>query len=184
MNRLASRAQLRASYLRWALVLVPLVVLLGLASGLAGGSTANSLWFAALDKPAIFPPPVAFGIVWPILYVLMGLAAALVGSAWGARKRAAALLAFAAQLAVNLAWSPVFFGAHEISLGLYVILGLVVLVLLTIWLFWKVRKVAALLLLPYLAWIVFASVLNWQFLQLNRDLDGKDGPGAVQRVAI
>lgn len=184
MNRLASPAQLRASFIRWALFLVPLVVLLGLASGWVSGSTAESPWFAALEKPAIFPPPATFGIVWTALYVLMGLAFALVCAAWGARWRTAAIVAFVVQLAVNLAWSPVFFGAHEMAVALYVIVAMIVLVLVTGWLFWKVRRLAAVLLLPYLAWIVFASVLNWQFLELNRDLDGVDVPGAVQRIEL
>ena len=183
MNRLASPAQLRASYLRWALFLVPLVVLLGLASGWVSGSTAQTPWFAALRKPAIFPPPATFGVVWTVLYVLMGLAFALVCAARGARWRGAAIATFIVQLAVNLAWSPTFFGAHRITLALYVILALIVLVLTTIALFWKVRRAAALLLLPYLAWIGFASVLNWQFLQLNRDLDGRDLP-PVQRIVF
>jgi translocator protein len=184
MNRLASPAQLRASFFRWALFLVPLVVLLGYASGQLSGSTSESPWFAALEKPAIFPPPATFGIVWTALYALMGLALALVCAAWGARWRIAAILAFVVQLAVNLAWSPVFFGAHEMQLALYVIGAMIVLVLVTIWLFWKVRRLAALLLLPYLAWICFASVLNWQFLELNRDLDGAEVPGAVQRIEL
>jgi tryptophan-rich sensory protein len=184
MNRLASPAQLRASYLRWALFLVPLIVLLGLLSGRVSGSTADSPWFAALTKPAIFPPPLVFPIVWTTLYVLMGLALALVCTAWGARWRGPAIGAFVLQLLVNLAWSPVFFGRHEIALGLYVILALDVLVIVTLWLFWKVRRAAVWLMLPYLAWILFATVLNWQFLRLNPDLDGVEGPGAVQRIEI
>lgn len=184
MNRLASPAQLRASFIRWALFLVPLVVLLGYASGQLSGSTADSAWFAALEKPAIFPPPATFGVVWTVLYALMGLSLALVCAAWGARWRVAAILVFVVQLAVNLAWSPVFFGAHEMEFALYVIVAMIVLVLLTIWLFWKVRRLAALLLLPYLAWICFASVLNWQFLELNRELDGAEVPGAVQRIEL
>lgn len=184
MNRLASPAQLRASYMRWALFLVPLVVLLGLLSGRVSGSTADSPWFAALTKPAIFPPPLVFPIVWTILYVLMGLALALVCTAWGARWRGPAIAAFVLQLLVNLAWSPVFFGSHKIELGLYVILALDVLVIGTLWLFWKVRRAAVWLMLPYLAWILFATVLNWQFLRLNPDLDGVDMSGAVQRIEI
>lgn len=184
MNRLASPAQLRASYMRWALFLVPLVVLLGFLSGQLSGSSSESAWFAALDKPAIFPPSVAFPIVWTILYALMGLALAKVCTAWRARWRTPAIVAFVIQLAVNLTWSPVFFGQHQLTTGLYIILALDVLVIITVWLFWKVRKTAAVMLLPYLAWIVFASVLNWQFLELNPDLDGVDAPGAVQRISI
>ena len=75
MNRLASPAQLRASFVRWALFVVPAVLLLGFVSGRLGGDAASDPWFIALDKPAIFPPPAAFGIVGPILSTLMGLAA-------------------------------------------------------------------------------------------------------------
>src|SRR4051812_26647279 len=103
MNRLASPAQLRASFLRWALFCVPLVVLLGYLSGVSAGSSADSPWFAGLAKPATFPRPPVFGIVWGVLYVLMGMALALVCAAWGARYRLVAIVAFALQLAVNLA---------------------------------------------------------------------------------
>jgi tryptophan-rich sensory protein len=184
MNRLASPAQLRASLLRWALVLVPLVVLLGFASGKLSGSTAESPWFAALDKPAIFPPPATFGIVWGLLYVLIGFAAAIIASAWGARGRTLALVAFAIQLALNLAWSPVFFGQHRIGTALALIVAIDVAVLVTTVLFWRVRRTAGLLLVPYLAWVLFATVLNWQFLQLNPDADGAQMSGAVQRIEL
>ena len=183
MNRLASPAQLRASFVRWALFLVPAVLLLGFVSGRLGGD-ASDPWFIALEKPAIFPPPAAFGIVWPILYTLMGLAAAMVCAAWGSRYRLPAILAFALQLVVNLAWSPVFFGEHEITLGLYIILVLDVAVLVTIVLFWQVRRSAALLLVPYLAWILFATVLNYEFLRLNPAADGAEGSYAVQRIEL
>lgn len=180
MTGLASKRQLRASVVRWALFTVPLVLLLGFVSGRVG-SNADSPWFQSLVKPDIFPPPMWFGIVWTVLYVMMGLALALVCAAWGARGRMAAIVVFALQLAVNLAWSPVFFGMHRIREGLIIIGVLDVLVLITIVLFWRVRRVAGLLLLPYLAWIAFATLLNWQFLQLNPD-GGRDVPsGAVQR---
>ena len=184
MNRLASPAQLRASFLRWALLAVPLVSLLGYLSGQAAGSSADTPWFMALEKPATFPPPVTFGIVWTILYVLMGLALALVCSAWGARYRLPAVLMFIVQLLFNLAWSPVFFAEHEISLALAIIVALDIAVVVTIVLFWKVRKLAALLLLPYLAWILFATLLNWQFLQLNPMADGAEVSNAVQRIEL
>lgn len=183
MNRLASPAQLRASYIRWALFLVPAVLLLGFVAGRVGGD-ASSPWFQGLVKPSIFPPPAAFGIVWSILYAMMGLAAAMVCAAWGSRYRLPAILAFVVQLAINLAWSPMFFGQHQITIALYIILALDVAVLVTIVLFWKVRKAAALLLVPYLAWILFAGVLNYEFLRLNPDADGKDDSYAVQRIEL
>ena len=184
MNRLASPAQLRASFLRWALFAVPLVLLLGYLSGVVSGSSAESEWFRHLRKPDTFPPPATFGIVWTVLYALMGLALAMVCAAWGARRRGLAITLFVLQLMVNLAWSPVFFAAHQIRLALYVIAALDVLVLLTIVLFWNVRRAAALLLLPYIAWIGFATLLTWQFLQLNPGADGADVTSAVQRFEL
>lgn len=184
MYRLASPTQLRASFVRWSLFLVPTVLLLGRLSGLAGGSGAQDPWFIELLKPAIFPPPAAFGIVWPLLYVLMGFAIAMVCAAWGSHYRLPAILAFVLQLLVNLAWSPVFFGAHEITVGLAVIAVLDVALIVTIVLFWKVRRLAALLLLPYLAWILFATVLNYEFLRLNPDADGAHVSSAVQRIEL
>jgi len=184
MNRLASPAQLRASLLRWSLFLVPAVLLLGFLSGQYAGSTADNPWFAALHKPPIYPPPLAFPIVWTALYALMGVALALVCAAWGARYRAPAVLAFVLQLALNLAWSPLFFGEHQIRIALMVLGALDLAVLLTLVLFWKVRRIAGLLLLPYLAWIAFATVLNWQFLEFNPDADGAQVSNAVQRIAL
>ena len=184
MNRLASPAQLHASVIRWALFLVPSVVLLGFLAGQYAGSGPDNPWFAALDKPAIYPPPATFVIVWTVLYVMMGLAAAMVCAAWGARYRMPAILAFGLQLALNLAWSPVFFARHEITLALAILGALDVAVVLTLVLFWKVRRVAGLLMLPYLAWILFATVLNWQFLVLNPRADGAEMSNAVQRIEL
>ncbi|TIX50471.1 TspO/MBR family protein [Alteraurantiacibacter aquimixticola] len=184
MNRLASPAQLRASLLRWSLFIVPVVVLAGFVSGQMAGSGADNPWFAALYKPAIYPPPITFGIVWGVLYVLMGVALAMVCAAWGARWRTLAILAFLVQFALNLAWSSVFFAMHDIELALIVIAALDVMLVLTIWLFWKVRRLAGLLLLPYLAWCLFATALTWQFLQLNPDASDVNANNAVQRVVL
>lgn len=184
MNRLASPAQLRASFFRWALFLVPAVVLLGYLSSWLAGDTSSDPWFIALDKPGIFPPPATFGIVWTILYFLMGLAAAMVCAAWGSRYRGPAIIAFILQLLINLAWTPVFFGEHEMTFALYVVVVLDVAVLVTIVLFWQVRRTAALLLLPYLAWVLFATVLNYQFLRLNPEADGVESSYAVQRIEL
>ncbi len=183
MNVIASRSQLRASFLRWALVMVPAVLLLGFLAGQLGGD-ANSAWFQSLDKPAIFPPPIWFGIVWSILYIMLGFVLALVCAAWGARGRTAAIVVFLIQLGVNLAWTPVFFGQHQITSALILIAVLDVLVIITIALVWRVRKLAAVLMLPYLAWILFATVLNYEFLRLNPEADGTQASGAVQRMEL
>ena len=182
MTMLASRGQLRASFIRWVLFTVPLIVLLGFLAGQAGGP--DTPWFQALDKPGIYPPPATFGIVWTILYVMVGFALALICAAWGARGRTLALIVFAVHFAFNLAWTPVFFGMQEIT-GALIVLGLVIVTLIaTIVLFWKIRTLAGVLLLPYLAWVLFAFVLNWQFLQLNPGLDGGLPDAPVERVRI
>jgi tryptophan-rich sensory protein len=184
MTVLASRAQIRASFLRWALFLVPLVLLLGFLSGEVAGSGPGNPWFASLAKPTSYPPPQVFGIVWAVLYVLIGLAAAMVAAAWGAKSRTAALTFFVIQLLLNLAWSPLFFLFHEMRFALYLLAALDFAVLVTLVLFWRVRWLAGVLLVPYLAWITFATFLNWQFLVLNPQVDGVQVSGAVQRIEL
>ena len=117
MNEIASPGQLRLAYLRWALVTVPAILFLGFLSGKLANSGYGNRWFDALVKPDFMPPGWAFGIVWPILYVLMGLAVAMILAEPPSDRRRNALLLFVAQLALNFAWSPVFFAAHDISLA-------------------------------------------------------------------
>ena len=167
MTELASPGQLRASLLRWSLFLAPLLLLPGTLSGMMSGSGGNNIWFAGLEKPAIYPPPAIFGIVWTILYLLMGIALAMVVTARGAAGRGLAIAVFAVQFLLNLAWSPVFFGMQLLVPGFYLLLAIDVAVLLTVVLFYRVRPLAAWLLAPYLAWVLFAAVLNWQFVQAN-----------------
>lgn len=183
MNSLALPGQLRASLVRWALVTVPAVVLLGFLSGQIGGG-ADTAWFQSLDKPAIFPPPVTFGIVWTILYAMIGFALALVCAAWGAKWRGLAIGLFVVQLALNLAWTPLFFGAQQITAALILLLVLDVAVIAATVAFWRVRRTAGLLMLPYLAWVLFATALNWQFLQLNPQADGERAGTAAERVTL
>ncbi|TRD12293.1 tryptophan-rich sensory protein [Erythrobacter insulae] len=182
MNILASKAQLRASFLRWALFLVPLIVLLGFVAGQAGGP--DTAWFQSLNKPAIFPPPATFGIVWSIIYVLIGFSLALVVSAWGAYGRRFAIIVFALHFIGNLAWTPVFFGMQNMTAALYVMGYLVVTLLGVMVLFWRVRKLAAVLLVPYLAWGIFAAVLNYQFIAENPDGGDPTETGVVERVTL
>jgi benzodiazapine receptor len=184
MRYLASPAQLRGALIRWSLVTVPLVVALGFLSGMAAGSGPGNAWFDSLVKPAINPPSIVFPIVWSTLYVLMGVALALILSASGAAGRGVAVIAFAVQMVLNLAWSQVFFAAHQLTGGLIVIVLMAIAIIATIVLFARVRKSAAWLLAPYLAWVVFAGFLNWQFLQLNPNADGKQVSGATVRIAI
>lgn len=180
MNFLASKGQLRASFLRWALFLVPLIVLLGFVAGQAG--SPQTVWFQSLVKPAIYPPPAAFGIVWSILYVVVGLALALVVSAWGAHGRGLAIVLFAVHFIGNLAWTPVFFGMQNLWGGLYVITYVALSLVVVIVAFWRVRRLAAVMMLPYLAWVCFAGVLNWEFIRANPDGGVGAEAGAVERV--
>ncbi len=181
MSFLASKEQLRASLMRWSLFLIPLIFLLGYLSGQLGD--ANSAWFRGLEKPSLFPPPYLFGIVWSVLYVMIGFSVALIASAWGAYGRGMALGLFAFHFIFNLAWTPVFFGSQSIVGGL-VVLGLVVVTLIPVILvFFQVRRIAGILLVPYLAWVLFASVLNYQFWAANPD-GGENIPIPAQRIEI
>lgn len=184
MRQLASPGQLRAALLRWSLVAIPACLALGFLSGASAQSGPGNPWFDGLVKPAIFPPPVTFAVVWSALYALMGLALAMILAARGAPGRSAAIAAFAIQFALNLAWSPLFFGAHRMSAALILLVVLDLAVIVTVVLFRKVRPLAATLLLPYLAWILFATVLNYEFLAANPDADGRPDSGAVSRIAI
>lgn len=184
MSELASSGQLRAGLLRWALFVVPGVLLLGFLSGAVAQGGPGNPWFASLAKPALYPPAQLFGIVWSALYVLMGLALAIVLAARGAPFRGPAIAAFAIQLLLNLAWSPLFFGARQITAAL-VLLGVLDLALVaTLGLFWRVRPLAGALLAPYLCWALFATVLNWQFLEANPGADGREVSGAVGRIPL
>ncbi|MEM9501588.1 MAG: TspO/MBR family protein [Pseudomonadota bacterium] len=182
MNFLASKKQLRASFLRWSLFLVPLIVLLGFLGGQLG--SPQTAWFQGLEKPGIFPPPATFGIVWTVLYVMIGLALALVISAWGAFGRGLAIIVFAVHFIGNLAWTAVFFGMQNMTGGL-IVLGYAVVTLIAVMVaFWRVRRGAALLLLPYLAWVCFATVLNYQFIVLNPEGGAAGESGAIERVTL
>lgn len=184
MREIASKGQLRWAYLRWAVVTVPFILLLGLASSRLAPAGAENAWYMALRKPDFQPPAIAFPIAWTLLYILMGLAVAMVINARGAPGRGLALGLFWTQLALNLAWSPVFFAAHRVSLALTIIGALIVVVAATIVLFWRVRRVAAVMLIPYLGWLCFASTLNYQILKLNPDAESLVSAPAEDQIQI
>jgi tryptophan-rich sensory protein len=114
----------------------------------------------------------------------MGLALAMVINARGSRGRGIALLAFVVQLAINLAWTPIFFGLHKIDIALLMIGALLVLVLITILLFWRVRTAAGLLLVPYLAWLGFAFALLYQIDALNPNAESLVPSRTVDQIEI
>jgi tryptophan-rich sensory protein len=150
-----------------ALLTVPAIVIAGSASGWLSGSGYGNAWFDSLLKPLFMPPGWAFGVAWTTLYVLMGLALAMILAAPPTPTRRTALTLFFVQLAVNFAWSPVFFGAHDIDLGKIMIIVMLVIALAAASLFRRIRPVAGWLLVPYLLWLCFAFALNSSIGALN-----------------
>jgi tryptophan-rich sensory protein len=124
-------------------------------------------WFTALRKPDFMPPGWAFPVAWTILYICLGLALALVLHARGANGRPLALTLFLVQLALNYSWSPLFFAAHKVSLAFWVIVAMFVVAAAAAALFFRIRRDAGLLMLPYLAWLILAGALNHSVDQLN-----------------
>ena len=167
MSEIASRGQLRMALLRVALITVPLVLLLGLLSPALFGSADGNGWYARLAKPSFMPPDWAFPVVWSLLYVLMGVALAIVIAARSARGRGLALALFVLQLALNLAWSPLFFGAHKIGAAFALIVVILVAAVAATVAMGRVRRAAAWLMLPYLVWLCFAAVLFHAVWRLN-----------------
>ncbi|MCU0653303.1 MAG: tryptophan-rich sensory protein [Candidatus Pacebacteria bacterium] len=125
-------------------------------------------WYSTLVKPEIAPPNWVFGPVWVTLYALMGIAAWLVWKETNHDERAREpLMIFFTQLGLNILWSALFFYQHSPARAFSELVVLWLAVLLTIWLFKKVSRVAAYLLLPYLLWITFAGYLNFFIITLN-----------------
>ncbi|MGL4313074.1 MAG: TspO/MBR family protein [Sphingomonas sp.] len=155
------------AFLRWAVVTVPFILLLGFTSARSVPTGADNAWYQALVKPQYVPPDWAFPVAWTILYALMGVALALVINAHGSRLRTPALILFAAQLVPNLLWTPLFFGAHLVFWSLVTIAAMALLALLATALFIRVRLMAGLLMVPYLAWIGFAGYLTAEINRLN-----------------
>jgi len=169
MTEIASKSQLRMSFLRVALVTVPAVLLLGILSGQLAGSGDGNRWFEALEKPAPMPPGWLFGLVWPILYVLLGLVLAMLIHARGAAGRPRVLALYGVGLALNLAWSPVFFAWHMVDVAMSIVAAMAVVTAALVPLAWRIRPLGGFLLLPYLGWLVFAAALNFEILRLNPD---------------
>ena len=137
--------------------------------GLGSIPTAIAIpgWYRTLDKPGWNPPDSVFGPVWTALYSLMGAALVLVRRQPRTATADQAQAVFGLQLALNLAWSFVFFGARSPRGGVAVIAALWIAILATVAAFWRVRRSAALLLLPYLAWVTFAALLNADIAHRN-----------------
>jgi len=161
----------RHEWWKYALVTVPGIVLLGSASGWLSNSGYGNDWFDGLTKPFFMPPGWAFGIVWPLLYVLLGIAVALILAEPPSAARSKGLILFFAQLALNFAWSPIFFAAHAVKLALMTIIVMAALAAMTAGQFWRIRRGAGAAMIPYLAWLCFAAALNAAIDGLNPAAD-------------
>ncbi|HEU4969192.1 TspO/MBR family protein [Sphingomonas sp.] len=171
MGEIASRSQIGFSLFRRAVITIPLVLLLGIASGRLAGSGYDNNWFAVLRKPEAMPPGAVFGLAWTLLYILQGLALAIVLNARGNRLRALAITLFVVQLALNLAWSPLFFAMHQVMAAFWLIAGIFVAALATTVVFGQIRSLAGWLMVPYLAWLCFAAALNHDIARMNPDAE-------------
>lgn len=155
------------------LICVPIIMILGASSGIITSNNVD-VWFETLTKPPLNPPNYLFGIVWSILYAMMGISLALI---WHimlnpknmiVRNHAKfAIILFSIHFAVNLLWTVIFFGYHEILFALVDIILLIILLLLTMKVFYRLDKRATYLLMPYFFWVCFATYLNLQFYLLN-----------------
>jgi tryptophan-rich sensory protein len=147
------------------------LLLTTLAGGLGAIASADAReFYASLDQPAWAPPPGVFGPVWTLLYIGMGVAAWLVWRERGFSRARGALGLFLLQLGVNALWSWLFFAWHRGGLAFADILVLLALIVATIAAFAPIRRAAAWLLAPYLAWVAFATALNYSVWQRNLPL--------------
>jgi translocator protein len=131
-------------------------------------ATAIPTWYATLNKPFFSPPNWIFGPVWTLLYLLMGVSLYLIWTHKGKKKQThEAITYFLTQLACNFLWTPIFFGLKSPFLALIVIIVMWILIALTIKKFYMLSKTAGYLLIPYLLWVSFATILNAAILLLN-----------------
>lgn len=150
------------------LVSVSVPLLIGFSSGFFTITDVGS-WYQTIQKPAWNPPNWIFGPVWTTLYILMGIALFLIWKKEGNNKlKKAAIILFAIQLVLNFFWSIIFFNQHQIGWALVEIVILWLSILLTIFVFAKIDKIAAWLMAPYIAWVTFATILNFTIWQLNK----------------
>lgn len=165
---LTDRTALRREPARPWLALVAWLALCYAAAAVGAVASLNSAGiYSVLDRPPWAPPAAVFGPVWTVLYALMGLAAWLVWRARGWTRAMGPLLLFVAQLALNALWTWLFFAWQQGALAFADIALLWLLLVATVVVFWRIRRIAGVLLLPYLAWVSFACALSWSIWQRN-----------------
>jgi len=145
-------------------------ILIAQGAGLLGSVfTFNSVktWYTTLARPALNPPSWVFGPVWTILYTLMGISAYLIWQQRGSEGAKLALWIYGVQLVLNALWSVLFFGLHNPALAFFEIIALLIFIIITTVLFWRISPLAGALLIPYILWVSFASYLNFSIWQLN-----------------
>ena len=143
------------------------------AAAIGGYASANAgAFYADLTRPGWAPPGSLFGPVWTVLYLLQALAAWLVWRESGFVRARLALGLFVLQLAVNALWSWLFFAWRQGALAFVEVIVLAILIVLTIGAFWRVRPLAGLLMVPYLLWVTFATVLTYTVWQMNPSVLG------------
>jgi translocator protein len=182
--QIASRRQLRMSFLRVALFTVPAVWLLGTLAGTLSNSGDENDWYRSLVLPSFQPPGWAFPVAWTFLYISLGLALAMLIHARGAPRRGPLIALFVVQLLVNYSWSPTFFGLHQVEIALGVIAAMILLTLVLIPSLWRVRPLAGALLVPYLAWLCFAAALNYRIMVDNPNASQLAPAGARTDIRI
>jgi tryptophan-rich sensory protein len=165
MAPLATQKQI-AGLLAW-LIISFIAAAIGAAASIQAGP-----FYTQLVRPNWAPPPAIFGPVWTALYALMGIVAWLVWRVGGFRAAKSALTLFLVQLALNALWSWLFFGWHLGALAFADIVLLWALIVATLISFWRIKPLAGALLVPYLLWVSFASVLNYSVWQLNPQVLG------------
>jgi len=150
-----------------AIVCVVAIELLGGLSGWLSNSGTGNGWFETIRKPSFMPPGWTFGVVWPVLYAMLGVALAMVLVEPASDRRRFALILFFIQLVLNFAWSPIFFALHQIALAKWVIFVMAAVAAAAAGQFLRVKRDAGVLMIPYLGWLVFAAMLNSTIEALN-----------------
>ncbi len=150
-------------------ILAAICIIIGYLPSVSGIFVRPGEWYANLAKPPLNPPPWIFGPAWTLLYLMIGLSLFFFISntkSWKERKNG--ITFFICQHILNFSWTPVFFHFHAMSAAFAIILGLLAMIAVTAWCFHRHSCTASILLVPYMAWVTFASYLNLSLIILNR----------------
>lgn len=142
-------------------------LVLSFATASMGAAFKPGEWYTQLTLPSWTPPGWLFGPVWTLLYIAMAVAAWLIWRNGGLQKNRPALTLYVVQLILNGMWSWIFFGEHLIGVAVVEIYSLLLVIIVVTWLFWRRKRLAGMLMLPYILWVAFASTLNLQIWRMN-----------------